>query len=75
MHVDSHGVTHWTVRALAKAFGIERATAHCILVRHKVASRQWWHFKVLNDPDFEEKDLRCHEVIHGTAGSGGGAAD
>ena len=49
------GETHWTVRALAKTVGIGRATAHRILVRHKIKPHRMKSFKVSTDPEFEKK--------------------
>ena len=49
------GDTHWTVRALAKTVGLGRATAHRILVRHKIRPHLVRPFKVSTDPEFENK--------------------
>ncbi len=49
------GETHWTVRALAAAVGIGASTAHVILARHRIAPRRRRHFKIPEDPQFEEK--------------------
>ena len=49
------GETHWTVRSLAKKVGIGRATAHRILVRHKIKPHRMKSFKVSTDPEFEKK--------------------
>ena len=49
------GETHWTVRALAKGVGIGRATAHRILVRHKIKPHRVKPFKVSTDPEFAKK--------------------
>ena len=49
------GDAQWTVRALAKAVGVSSATAHRVLVRHKVTPHRWRHFKGSTDLDFEER--------------------
>ena len=49
------GEMHWTVRALAKGVGIGRATAHRILVRHKIKPHRVKSFKVSTDPEFAKK--------------------
>ena len=55
-----NGETHWTVRALAKEVGVSPATAHRILVRHRLAPHKVRQFKVSTDPKFAEK---THDVI------------
>ena len=50
-----NGETHWTVRALAKEVGVSPATAHRILVRHRLAPHKVRQFKVSTDPKFAEK--------------------
>ena len=55
-----NGETHWTVRALAKEVGVSPATAHRLLVRHRLAPHKVRQFKVSTDPKFAEK---THDVI------------
>ena len=37
------------------AAGIGASTAHIILARHRTAPHRWRHFKIPEDPEFEEK--------------------
>ena len=57
-----NGETHWTVRALAKEVGVSPATAHRILVRHRLAPHKVRQFKVSTDPKFAEKTREVIEL-------------
>jgi transposase len=56
----SHEATHWTVRAMAKAFGIAASSVVKIWHDHGLAPHRWRSFKLSNDKAFAEK---LHDVV------------
>ena len=55
-----HEVTHWTVRAMAKAVGIAASSVVKIWHDHGLAPHRWRSFKLSNDRAFAEK---LHDVV------------
>jgi transposase len=51
----SGGVTHWTVRAMARASGVSAAKVHRIWQEAGLAPHRYRQFKLSNDPAFVEK--------------------
>lgn len=47
--------THWSVRALAKRFGLSHGTIHRILRKHQLKPHLVKRFRTSNDPQFVEK--------------------
>ena len=54
------GATHWSTRSLAKAIGCQHSFVHRVWTRHGLKPHLVTHFKVSNDPKFEEK---LHDVV------------
>lgn len=50
-----HAATHWTVRELAREFGLAPSTVHRILNGHGIRPHRWETFKLSTDPHFVEK--------------------
>jgi hypothetical protein len=46
----THGATHWTARAMAKAVGLAVATVQKIWKAHGLAPHRWRAFKLSGDP-------------------------
>jgi transposase len=55
-----HEATHWTARAMAKAFGLAVATVQKIWKAHGLAPHRWRAFKLSKDPAFAEK---LHAIV------------
>lgn len=49
------GSTHWSVRTLAAHLRVSRTIIHRVWQRHDVQPHRVEHFKLSNDPQFEEK--------------------
>lgn len=52
--------THWSVRTMAAAVGVSRATVHRVWKDHQLQPHRVKSFKVSNDPDFVAK---VHDVV------------
>src|SRR3546814_2373233 len=53
-------ISHWTVRAMAKAVGIAASSVVKIWHDHGLAPHRWRSFKLSNDKAFAEK---LHDVV------------
>lgn len=49
------GVTHWSVRSLARQLGVTRTLVHGVWQRHQLQPHRVERFKLSNDPKLEEK--------------------
>jgi transposase len=49
------GGTHWSVRMLARQFGVSRMLVHRVWQRHELQPHRVERFKISKDPRFEEK--------------------
>jgi transposase len=55
MRTRPQGATHWSVRMMAHAQGVSRATVHRIWRKHKLQPHRVESFKFSTDPDFVPK--------------------
>jgi len=49
------GSTHWSIRMLARQWGVSRTIVHRVWQRHEVQPHRVERFKISRDPQFEEK--------------------
>ncbi|MEE8292719.1 MAG: helix-turn-helix domain-containing protein, partial [Candidatus Tectomicrobia bacterium] len=57
---NPNGATHWSTRSMAQAVGCQHSFVHRVWKAHGLKPHLVKHFKVSNDPRFEEK---LHDVV------------